>query len=283
MRAPDGKGPDFLCIGLQKAGTQWLYDQLRPHADFWMPPVKELRYFFIPPEQRTHLRRIRGNWDKLRNWNRRDLAYLTAVNWISWRTPDIDEYARLFNLKGEKLTGDITPEFSLADDALIEIMSRRLPSIRIVLIVRDPVERFWSALSMGVRNRVHSPVQTDEDWHRVRQIAEDPIVRGLSYPSQIAARWSKYFAPDKFGAFLFDDLVADPAAFRARVIRFLGGDPDKRSGNLPPSFNRKALHPKLDMSAAYRERLSQYFADEIHACAAAFGGAAISWPAKYGL
>jgi hypothetical protein len=38
-------GPDFLCVGAQKGGTQWLYDQLQHHPDFWMPPIKELHYF----------------------------------------------------------------------------------------------------------------------------------------------------------------------------------------------------------------------------------------------
>ena len=38
-------GPNFLCIGAQKAGTGWLYEQLRSHSDFWMPPLKELHYF----------------------------------------------------------------------------------------------------------------------------------------------------------------------------------------------------------------------------------------------
>src|SRR5205085_9115453 len=38
-------GPDFLCMGAQRAGTGWLYEQLRNHPDFWMPPLKELHYF----------------------------------------------------------------------------------------------------------------------------------------------------------------------------------------------------------------------------------------------
>ena len=37
--------PDFLCVGAQKGGTSWLYQQLESHPDFWMPPVKELHYF----------------------------------------------------------------------------------------------------------------------------------------------------------------------------------------------------------------------------------------------
>jgi hypothetical protein len=37
--------PDFFCVGAQKGGTSWLYQQLQSHPDFWMPPIKELHYF----------------------------------------------------------------------------------------------------------------------------------------------------------------------------------------------------------------------------------------------
>ena len=37
--------PHFLCIGSQKAGTSWLFEQIRQHPDIWMPPIKELHYF----------------------------------------------------------------------------------------------------------------------------------------------------------------------------------------------------------------------------------------------
>ena len=44
LAADDTRGPDFICIGAQKAGTRWLFDQLAFHPGFWMPPVKELHY-----------------------------------------------------------------------------------------------------------------------------------------------------------------------------------------------------------------------------------------------
>jgi hypothetical protein len=52
--------PDFLCVGAQKAGTSWLYRQLEPHPDFWMPPVKELHYLDnLNRARRFHPRRLR--------------------------------------------------------------------------------------------------------------------------------------------------------------------------------------------------------------------------------
>ena len=37
--------PDFLCIGAQRSGTTWLYQNLRRHPEIWMPPAKEIHYF----------------------------------------------------------------------------------------------------------------------------------------------------------------------------------------------------------------------------------------------
>ena len=40
-----GSGPDFICFGMQKAGTRWLYDQMCARKDVWMPPIKEMNFF----------------------------------------------------------------------------------------------------------------------------------------------------------------------------------------------------------------------------------------------
>jgi hypothetical protein len=39
--------PDFICVGVQKAGTTWLYEQLCSHPQVFMPK-KELDFFFKP-------------------------------------------------------------------------------------------------------------------------------------------------------------------------------------------------------------------------------------------
>jgi hypothetical protein len=37
--------PDFMCIGAERAGTSWLYVNLKYHPEVWLPPVKEIRFF----------------------------------------------------------------------------------------------------------------------------------------------------------------------------------------------------------------------------------------------
>src|SRR5438094_6624595 len=64
--------PDFLCVGAQKAGTSWLYRQLEPHPDFWMPPVKELHYL-------DNLNRAR-RFHAPRRGDERDASFLEDMN-----------------------------------------------------------------------------------------------------------------------------------------------------------------------------------------------------------
>jgi len=85
--------PDFLCVGAQKGGTSWLYQQLAAHPDFWMAPLKELHYFDLlsrnqhadPPSPRDE----------------RDLRFLENARNLSAQSHiDLENYAQLFEPKG---------------------------------------------------------------------------------------------------------------------------------------------------------------------------------------
>ena len=85
--------PDFLCVGAQKAGTSWLYRQLEPHPDFWMPPVKELHYLDNLNRTKRH-HPPRSNDD-------RDACFVESIKDLSMRSHiDLDRYGRLFSHKG---------------------------------------------------------------------------------------------------------------------------------------------------------------------------------------
>jgi hypothetical protein len=112
-------GPDFICVGAQKAGTQWLYDQLAWHPAFWMPPVKELHYLDRGSFAR-HRRAAAGlrslarlgrpilNALRARRGDRplgpRDLAFLDRyIALLAEDRVDLDGYARLFDMRGEAI------------------------------------------------------------------------------------------------------------------------------------------------------------------------------------
>src|SRR6059058_1464098 len=136
--------PDFLCVGEQKGGTSWLYRQLERHPDFWMPPVKELHYF----DQLNKMKQFHPP----RNGDERDASFLESMEDLRGRFYlDLDSYGRLFCHKGTLLSGDISPAYSTLSDEIIERVVDYFPNLKVIFLARDPVERAWSQLSMGVR------------------------------------------------------------------------------------------------------------------------------------
>jgi len=266
--------PDFLCVGAQKAGTSWLYRQLEPHPDFWMPPVKELHYL-------DNLNRTKRN-DAPRSNDERDAYFVESIKDLSSRRHiDFDRYGRLFCHKGPLLSGDISPAYSTLSDEVIERVVDHFPDLKVVFLARDPVERAWSQLSMGVRLGMIDKFDVTDPEEVVRNLLI-PGVLTRSHPSKIVARWKRYVRPESFRVYFFDDLEENPADLRRSVLRFLGGDPDKPSGRLKPHYNNDAGREKLRLTAKVRDRVAQFFEHELKACSAELGGRAKSWPARYG-
>jgi hypothetical protein len=274
-RSPTGDAwPDFLCVGAQKAGTSWLYRQCEPHGDFWMPPLKELHYF----NKLTKAKRV--NPPRCRD--ERDASFLESVSRLSARPYiDMENYARLFAHKGARLSGDITPAYSMLNDEMIERVVSYFPNLKVIFLARDPVERAWSQLSRRVRlGRINRFDVTDID--EVIRNMRSPDVSSRSYPSKIAARWRRYVHPDLFHLYFFDDLERNPTELRRSILHFLGADPDKTSGRLGADHNNSASKEKLQLTDKVRCHVAKFFKDELLACAKELGGPAREWPARYG-
>src|SRR6266853_549302 len=107
-----GAQPDFLCVGIHKGGTTWLYQQLDSHPDFWMPPLKELHYF----DQLGKVQRLASP----RCRDERDVRFLESMKSLAAKPyMDLEHYAQLFESKGPLLSGDISPNYSTLSGGVI--------------------------------------------------------------------------------------------------------------------------------------------------------------------
>lgn len=281
-------GPDFFCVGLQKAGTQWLYDQLQSHPDFWMPPVKELHFF----DRDFPDRRVRGVAEafvadpakfaanRLRNGHapvdERAAAFLRAVAGFDRRAGGrMSRYAALFAPKGDLVSGDITPAYSILQDDLVERIARRFDRAKVVLMLREPAARLWSAWRMHCEQE-WVPALAERDLAKFAAFIDRPLTRARSYPTEIARRWSSAFG-DRFRFFFLDDVAARPQETRDEIVRFLGGDPARGSG-VSADYNRKAASRSSKRGEAAQALLRDRFSAERTACARMFAGAAERWP-----
>ncbi len=121
-------GPDFLIVGAAKAGSTALHDALARHPQLFASPVKEPKYFLTddaPPERANH----RGPGD----------AH-SAREWIWRRTA----YQRLFEAApAGALRYESTP-FYLWDRASHARIARAVPDVKLIAVIRDPVDRAFS-------------------------------------------------------------------------------------------------------------------------------------------
>ncbi|PYK11968.1 MAG: hypothetical protein DME65_05585 [Verrucomicrobia bacterium] len=266
--------PDFLCVGAQKGGTSWLYRQLEQHPDFWMPPVKELHYLNnLTRTKRFHPPRCR---------DQRDASFLESMKTLSSRSYiDLENYGRLFEHKGSLVSGDISPAYCTVSDEIIERVANSFPNLKVIFLARDPVERSWSQLSMGIRLGMISPFDVTDPDEVIRNLL-NPGVLLRSHPSKIVARWKRYVRPDLFRVYFFDDLEKNPAELRRSLLLFLGADPNKACGRLKPDENLDARSDKLRFTDKVRSRVARFFEQELKACAAELGGPAKQWPTRYG-
>jgi hypothetical protein len=198
--------PDFLVIGVQKGGTHWIRENLSAHPDVFMP-ADEL-HFFARPE------------------------------WVEHH--GIDGYRRLFaGWEGQRVVGEATPGYLMwrhDPEAMAGSIQAMLPDVRLVAILRDPVERALSALVHFRRIDVirhHDPDLTTAVG-RLSPPDRDP--NGLVTGGWYAASLRPYL--DRFGdrllVLLNDDLQADPAAVYDRLLAHVGLEPGFR----PPGLDR---------------------------------------------
>jgi hypothetical protein len=284
-------GPDFLCIGLQKAGTGWLYDQLQFHPDFWMTAVKELHVLDRSfPNKRIHkaivktladlegmsASRFENDWRQL---DERDRDFFEQARDCIGKPSDLDRYASLFRQKGDLLSGDITPSYGGIDESEIDVVVARFPKVKALILLRDPVQRVMSQIGMAYRNQ-----KAPEVAFRKLEPFKDFFLQGpfgkRSFATQIVQKWKSRLPDDQFAFYFFDDIVGRPEGLRSDVLTFLGGDPAK-SSRLAADFNRKSRKSKLVLPDEIQVYLQDYFREELERSVEMFGGHAKAWLTRY--
>lgn len=180
-REPDLVLPTFLGIGAQRAGTTWLFENLRTHPDVYVPEVKEINFFA-------------------------SAAYQKGLDW----------YAGFFRAGRDRLAvGEMTPEYLLHPEAARRI-KKTLGRVKLIAILRNPIERLVSAYARGLR---------EGDWsctleEFIRGNVDHCVDRGL-YWEQLR-RYLALFPREDFFVGLYEDIEADPIAFLRGIYVFLG-------------------------------------------------------------
>lgn len=204
--------PDFYCIGAHRAGTTWLFERLRRNPYVWLPALKVVDHF-----SEMYLDAINGWMRAQRERRIADCDYppefKAAIDGLGREDA---AYGRLYAAAPPGCrTGDFSTEYMLLPPAAIAHLRRLSPHAKIVIIVRDPVERFWShakhlaAVAEGINQDL------------VERIIAMPHVLARSDYAEVIRRWTYYFERHRILVGDFDHLRTEPERLLRQVCEFL--------------------------------------------------------------
>jgi hypothetical protein len=203
--APDPAMPDprFVIIGTQKGGTHWLRANLSAHPEIFMP-TEELNHFTFPT--RAERLGIEGYRSQFTGWG------------------------------GEPVIGEATPGYMIwkhRPAVMARAIDRVLPDVRLVAILRNPVDRSQSALTHFRRQGRADPPDAD----LLEMVARhDPstdhlcLISGSWYAASLRPYLDLF--GDRLLVVLNDDIAHDAAGLYRRLLDHLGADPSFRPTGL---------------------------------------------------
>lgn len=199
--------PNFLIVGAAKSGTTSLYRYLRQHPDIFMPAWKELSLFI--GDSFGPLHRVK-----------KPLYYQKAFS----------------KVRGQNAVGEASTAY-LFDEAAPKIIKAQLGTIRIIIILRDPVAMSYSLYNHQLRKEGETIENFQEALDRENDRQRDPefkekcygwhanyyyYQRGLYYKQ--VKRYLDTFGKDHVFVILFEELANDTIGVLKKTFKFLEVD-----------------------------------------------------------
>jgi hypothetical protein len=216
--------PDFVGIGVQKAGTTWWFELLATH-----PGVSA----------RADLHKERHFFDRFA------AQPFTAA--------DATAYHAWFPRPPGAVTGEWTPDYCTYP-WVPELLQQAAPDARLLVLLRDPVDRFFSGLAHQARaGRARDGIAM-----------ADAVQRGF-YLQALQPWWDR-FGEERVLVLQYERCVADLRGQLARTFEFLGLTEYHVSDVEMPRSSEGSMNPAAADPDAVR-RLVGLYAGEVEALA----------------
>ena len=221
--------PTFLVVGAVKAGTTSLHEYLQQHPGIFMSPVKETNYFSDADMLFDHFnldyrQDISTNIDKYLDGPMDKKVHISHV-----RTRR--QYEKLFrDVKDQKVIGEVSNSYLYLPSTTSAIQSQ-LPDAKIVMILRNPVERLYSQFLMNLRlgkiaeNNLRKEIAADQAKPVKGWGVSHLYLEVGNYYEQVK-RYYDTFPASQIMVILFDDFKKDQKKVMHDLFAFLGANPD---------------------------------------------------------
>ena len=199
--AADRDLPTFILMGAMKCGTSSLYHYINAHPDVFMTSPKEPHYFVAEYTEGVTWRR--GTWQNGEAWYRSLFAEGTS-------SPARGEASTTYTK---------WPEYP----GVAERIAARLPDVKLLYLVRDPIERMRSHYQHEfIRHAERRPID--------QAFAEDPQYLNASRYSTQIAQYLEYFDPSRLMVLTDRPAPRPPGSHPLAGVPLHRGRRQRRSG-----------------------------------------------------
>ena len=195
----DERLPNFVVVGAMKAGTTSLYHYLRPHPQVFMPKIKELDFFAEDM-----------------NWKRG----------LDWYCHQFAGAPREATALGEAST--VYTKFPRYQ-GVAERMARVVPDVRLIYVVRHPVDRIRSHYEHRVASGAETaPIEV--------AVFDNPIYMDYSRYALQVDQYLEHFPREQLLIVSSEELRHHRESTMRRVYDFLAVDPEYLAPTLSQEF-----------------------------------------------
>ncbi|MXP14669.1 hypothetical protein GRI44_07885 [Altererythrobacter confluentis] len=186
--------PNFLYIGTSKAGSTWIFKVLSWHPQIHMYPGKDLGFFTSQFDR---------GWD--------------------WYSANFTPEPR------QKIIGEVSHSYMISTQARDRIHAT-LPDAKLLVCLREPVERTFSQYLDGIKNGKFEGTFEDA-------LEKVPSLIDRSRYGTHIAQYLELFPREQIHIASFDQLKTSPTQFAADMFAFLHVDPLE----IPEKLGQKVL------------------------------------------
>jgi len=203
--------PNFLIVGAAKAGTTSLYYYLRQHPQIYMSPAKEPSFFAFEGEKLDFP------------------AGTISKDFLAQLKTDIESYCELFKGVSREIAIGEASAIYLYNPKAPERIKHYIPTVKLIAILRNPVERAYSDFLHHIREG-NEPLMDfaqaiQEEEARIRNNwgwGFHYVQKGF-YFTQLR-RYFEKFNQNQIKVYLYEDLEDNPIAVLQDIFHFLGVD-----------------------------------------------------------
>ena len=200
------KQPNFLLIGAPKAGTTSVANYLAEHPDIFISNEKEPFYFAS---------------DAIGKVSKEDPMFDAIMKRAHLNKKS---YYKLFESANEKLRGEATVHYLYHYDEVIPKVINELGDIKIIILLRNPIERAFSNFNYQHQGQYCS-------FEKALELESQRKEKGYN-SFWFYKEVGKYFTPVKVylqefsevHVCFFEDLVSNPVLFMQDIYKFLETD-----------------------------------------------------------